>query len=191
MSLAKQLRLTNEQVMEKLLYQQLQNVLDAVPEVQNGLIIQADSSGLLTQWVMQKSGQWFLKRGINVLDVEGNPPDSFYILKFQLPLVNIFYYEEGRDLLFRVKRYRRTVEFFLPFTVKNSAGLVQYSFSDIVKYQDELERSRLSEIESPLFDFTRGEKVASKWVRFFLEPVVVTLSTIAVVYLFYALRSGS
>ena len=191
---AQQAPLTNEAVLEKLLYQQLKSVLDSVPQVKNGLIVRSQTPDLLGKWLKQKSDQWFLKQGIPVIETNAdslNLPDSLYVLEIQPSRVQIYYYEEGRDLLFRVNRYRRSVELFLPLTVKNAAGRLRYAVSEIVKYEDRLGRSRLKNIENRMFDFTRGERVASKWVKIFLEPVVVTLSTIAVVYLFYVLRSGS
>lgn len=189
--MAQERLVTNETILENLLYQQLQTVLDSLPGISRGIAVSADSTNQLSNWIKQKSIQWLLKQGVSVVETGMKEADSYFQLHFQNPVVQINYYEEGHDLLLRVKKYRRRVEFFLPFIVKDAANRLRFTYSDVLQYEDELGRSQKDRVENQLFSFTRGKTVTSKWIKFFLEPMVVTLSTVAVVYLFYVLRSGS
>jgi hypothetical protein len=49
----------------------------------------------------------------------------------------------------------------------------------------------IERVENSILPFTIGVKVEQKFLKRILEPAIVTMATIGVVYLFFSLRSGS
>ncbi|MEJ2537667.1 MAG: hypothetical protein P8048_11570 [Calditrichia bacterium] len=77
------------------------------------------------------------------------------------------------------------------YSVQNQSGKILFSGSINPEFRDVLSRSKLKTVESNHYSFTKGQKIDSKFFAYFFEPLLVTVTTVGVVYLFFSLRSGS
>jgi len=113
-----------------------------------------------------------------------------YAIVFEKLVSKIYYRPIGRNLLLRENRFERSFDTLLSFYIKNKDESIEHSHSRNIVVKDTISANDLNQIENGMFQFSRGVKTESGWVRKVLEPVVITATTIVIVYLFFSLRSG-
>ncbi len=182
---------TNLQVLDSALVQPVIARLDSLPErVENVQLVLKNQSGL-GEWAVQKIQEKLLDRRIAVYDSFPDELQNKYTVVINQMQASIQYRVKKRNLLFRASKYERTISFILSFYIKNKNESILYSNSKNFDYQDVISKSEMKKLENDGYPFTAGSKAESKLMKRIFEPVLVTVTTAGVVYLFYTLRSGS
>lgn len=112
-----------------------------------------------------------------------------YALEISGARVQIQYHSAGRHWLFFKKGVRRTFAGDFHLQAMRPDQQIIYSRRVTVSYQDTIPAGLLEEVENPDLPFTQGTKSDSSVIKRWLEPVLITATTITLIYLFYSLRS--
>lgn len=182
---------TNEEVLTKLLVYPILGVIDSLELGDVPIKIDLHEPTSLGNWVVKDLHRELLKRKIQVFDTIAMASDRMLFIEIERVQSDIMYQSKKRDLLYRTSKFERNINSFESFTILNELGKVLASGSNKLNFRDTLNRSDLKNIENSFHPFTMGTKLESKFIKRFLEPTLVTFSTLGVVYLFFSLRSGS
>jgi hypothetical protein len=173
--------------------QLVQPMLEAIDSLySNGYSVQIESglSTDISHWGVERLRAELIKREIPVIDENNNSNKPFYSLILQNIGAKIYYRPIKKNLLLRNSKYERNIATVLSYYLKENDESIIHSYSKTDQMVDTLKTSQLQEIENGFYNFTKGERVESGWIRKFFEPALITITTIGIVYLFYSLRSG-
>lgn len=181
--------LSNEAIAKKLLIEPALQQIYFHADKSSRLIIQNQGENSdLSMWMEQNVIDSCFANNYSVYSKLSDSMDSTIIVEITQPSITFAYHSIGNKWLFFNKGYKRliTSNFHISITEKNGKLLFSQNFSD--NFADTL--SNIAEIENERLIFTKGEKIKSSIGKQLIEPVLITASTVTVVYLFYSLRSG-
>jgi hypothetical protein len=180
----------NLNILDKQLIQPMLHKIDSVYVTDHSVQIIAISKSDMSRWTLERLRNELLKRDIIVFDENRNKPESAYSIVIQNIGAQIYYLPIAKNMLLRNSKYERNIASVLSYYIKENDESIIYSYSKTHHMMDTLETSQLDKIENEFYEFTKGERIESGWIRKFLEPALITITTIGIVYLFYSLRSG-
>lgn len=179
------LNILNDQLVMPMLH-----ALDSVYSPGHSIQIVSSINNDMGQWVEQRLRSELLKKDIPLYVENKNFGEPLYTLILQSLGAEIYYIPISKNMFLRNNKYQRNIETILSYYIKENDESIIYSYSKTDQMLDTLKTSQLKGIENKFYDFTKGDKVESGWIRKYLEPALITITTIGVVYLFYSLRSG-
>ena len=180
----------NELLLEELFIQPLVSAVDSnfvnIPSVQIILKEQND----INHWLRNRISKYVIKRGIILYDSLKH--DTVGCAKIIIEIVesHINYRGIKKDFLLRNTKYEREIVGLFTFYIKDKEEIVLHSDELNIRFMDIISGSHIEKIENSLYQFTKGKKIESKFLKRFLEPMLITVTTITVVYLFYSQRSS-
>lgn len=181
---------TNVELLEQMLTQPIQQAVDSVNSESLKIKVLTKNNSDLSQWIVQQLRQNFLQKKFQVLAEEDTDHADIAIVIEEVHS-SIIYKGMDHDLWLRVKTYERTVETLLAFYIKNKQESILYSYSKSKKHKDILTASQLKQVENKFYPFSTGNKISANRMSKIIEPAIVSITTAAMVYLFFSLRSGS
>jgi hypothetical protein len=181
---------TNLEILEEVFIQPVISCLDSVAGPAASVRIENSSLTDFHVWVQDYLRRSMIEQGYAVFDNATDSNEQTYAVVLENLVSEIYYRPIGRSLLMRENRFERSFNTLLSFYIKNKDESIEHSHSKNIVVQDTISANDLSQIENDLFQFSRGVKSESGWVRKVFEPVVITATTIVIVYLFFSLRSG-
>ncbi|NIU01645.1 MAG: hypothetical protein GWN01_12240 [Nitrosopumilaceae archaeon] len=189
-SLSSQANITsNQQILSRLLVTPVLNIFADTLELSNSMKIQGNNDGLLNLWLIQNLTDSCLSK--NYL-VYSSPDSGFvpnYAIRITNPRVEINYRSAGGKLLVFQKGVKRKIKGSYHLQIQKRGGQVLFSREISGQYQDTIPNNMIDQVENEKLPFTIGTEYESPFVNRWLEPVLVTATTMTVIYLFYTLRS--
>ena len=182
---------SNLQLLNELVVKPVVNALDSLPEAPPEVVISLKEKSEFADWAVKKLQEAILKKRIRVFDTLTASDTDWVIIDLEKMKINLSYRVKKRKWLVRPSRYMREIEGILSFSIRRHNGAVLYSGEREIHFQDVISATDLKTVENEMYPFSQGTKRESKFVKRFLEPVVITGATASVIYLFYTLRSGS
>ncbi len=182
---------TNEQIISEQLCQPVLQTIDSLSVDTTRVKIKLEKKSDLGNWLVKKLQEQFIKKQVILYDTSAEVSGNWLILNINSVDSEIFYRSKKRNLFLRTTKFERMIDSYLSYSIQNQSGKILFSRSMDPEFRDVLGRSKLNTIESNNYSFTKGQKIESKFFAYFFEPVLVTVTTIGVVYLFFSLRSGS
>ncbi len=182
---------TNLSILHDLMVCTVITTLDSVLSKQADLQIVLNEKSEAGYWWLENLRESLLNRNFRLYEADSNKNKGNVKLVLNRIHLIIRYYPEGKDLLFRTKKYRREIMTVFSYFLKDRNDAVILSRQKNLFYNDKISRSEIKKVENQIYSFSVGTKMESKFVKVLIEPFVVTVTTAVVVYLFYTLRSGS
>ncbi len=180
---------SNETILrEKLLAPVLEEVVLRVP-ARGKVAFQTKIKAGLAEWLVRNLSDSCLSR--NYLVYSPPPQDSGKVYRVELSDVNIklIYRARGGRLGIWGGGWERRINMSLHLAITKPDGQMLVSRNVAGTWQDRIQSKDISQIENPNLPFTVGTKSDSRFIKRWLEPVLVTGATATVVYLFFSLRS--
>jgi len=148
----------------------------------------AGENSALSIWMQQSLIDSAIVADYSVYLEASDSPDSAIAVEINDQTITFEYESIGNKWLFFNKGYKRSVksDFHMSIREENGKVLLSQQFSE--NFEDTV--SNIDVLEDEKLDFTRGKKINSSLGKLLIEPVLITASTITMVYLFYSLRSG-
>lgn len=181
---------TNVELLHQILTRPVQQAVDSVSSGLLKIKIQTRKTDDLSPWIVQQLRQDFLQKNFQVLAGDDTDQADLTIVIEEV-LSSITYKGMDHDLWLRIKTYERTIETLLSFYIKNKQESILYSYNKSKKHTDILKASQLKQVENKLYPFSMGNKISANRMSKIIEPAIVSITTAAIVYLFFSLRSGS
>lgn len=180
---------TNQEVLSRIFTAPILKLLtDSLPPAAPLVIRESPGKGL-EAWLIQNLTDSCLAQKYLVYSSPDSGVSYGYALEISGAGVQIQYHSAGRRWLFFKKGVRRTFEGDFHLRALRPDRQVLYSRRVAVAYQDVIPAGLLERVENPDLPFTQGTKSGSSVINRWLEPVLVTATTITLIYLFYSLRS--
>lgn len=180
---------TNQEVISRIFVTPFLEILSDSLNINDTISIESEQKELFSTWMAQILTDSCLRKKILVY----SPPDSGGMADYSIvvsdPRVQITYQSAGRRWLVFRKGLNRWIEggYHLQITDREHRILVSRYIAGFE--QDIVPHSAIEVIESDNLPFTKGTKLNSTFIKRWLEPVIITATTMTVVYLFYSLRS--
>jgi hypothetical protein len=181
---------TNLEVLEEILVDPVVSCLDTFADPTTSILIENASLSEFHIWMRDNLRRKLIDEGYAVYDRETVSNEQMYTIVVENLATEIYYRPIGRNLLLRENRLERSFNTLLSFYIKNKDESIEHSHSKNIVVKDTISVAQFDEIENNLFQFSRGVKTESGWMKKYFEPVVITATTIVIVYLFFSLRSG-
>jgi len=182
---------SNMQLLNDLFVKPVVVALDSLSETPQKIVISGKDKSEFGKWVVNKLQEAILKKRIRVFDTLQTAASDIYIIDLGKMSVKLEYQVQKRNWMFRPSQYLRKIEGILSFSIRKESGSVVFSREREIHFRDKISATDLKTVENEMYSFSQGTKQESKFVKRFLEPVVITGATAGVIYLFYILRSGS
>ncbi len=182
---------TNKEVLTAILNQQFEAVLDSISRQKMKVVIQNSETNALSSWWAGNLKEQLLKNGISVYDSLPTGSGMSGVLRIKRLKSDIRYSVADRNLVLHATRYKRMITVYLAYELLSGGNQLIFSRDREMKFEDVVKNSDLEKIEDQFYPFTSGTKIESVWVKRLVEPALITMTTIGVVYMFFTLRSGS
>jgi len=181
---------TNQEVISRIFATPFLKILSDSLNINGPISIESRQKELFANWTAQILTDSCLRRKILVY----SPPDSSegsadYSIVISDPRVEITYQSAGRRWLLFRKGLNRWVEGGYHLQITDREHRVLVSRYIVGSEQDIVPNDAIDAIENDTLPFTRGTKLDSPFIKRWLEPLIITATTMTVVYLFYSLRS--
>jgi hypothetical protein len=183
--------LTNEEIIWKQVGFPTLQAIDSLSGDTTGVQIRLEKQSELGIWLDKKLQEQIIKNQVILYDTLADVSGNLLILNIGPVASEIFYRSKKRNLFLRTTKFERIINTYLSFSLRDKNGKILIARSLVPEYRDTIKNSSLKTVESNYYQFTRGEKIESKFINYFVEPLLVTVTTVGVVYLFFSLRSGS
>lgn len=182
---------TNQQILAQLFSRPIIEVLDSLAIQKKTLAVETGDSNELGKWIQEKVKQALMEENYAIYPLAGLQSKSIPVVYLKSLQTEIVYRPTKINWFLRTSRYKREIKASLLFYITGKNGSVVFTADKNLQYADEVNRSDISRIENPLYSFSVGTKLESKTIKRLVEPLIITTSTIGMVYLFFTLRSGS
>ena len=182
---------TNEEIIAEQLCPPVMHTLDSLSMDSTRVKIKLEKKSDLGNWLIKKLLEQFIQKQVILYDTSAEVSGNLLVVKINTVDSEIFYRGKKRNLFLRTTKFERIISSYLSYSVQNQSGKILFSGSINPEFRDVLSRSKLKTVESNYYSFTKGQKIDSKFFAYFFEPLLVTVTTVGVVYLFFSLRSGS
>lgn len=183
---------SNQELLARLFITPVLNVLSDSLTPASRLVIAppAPAGDSLNVWLQQILTDSCLSRNYLVYSTPDSTDGGARMIAMETPRARIRYMPGGRKwLLWGRGRKKRLVESHFHLTITDGQHQVLYSKPISGNYQDVIPASAVAAVEKDPFRFTKGTKSGSKFIKRWLEPVLITAATTTVFYMFYSLRS--
>ncbi len=179
----------NEDVIADLLVKStLEKLKTNLPEAE-AITIYAASGNQFESWFQQILTDSCLQHNYLVYSYPKKDSADAILLEISGTAVEINYKSTGRKWLFGSKGFQRIIASKSHLQFRNKENQVLFSQEISGEYQDVIPGNFLKSAENEALPFTKGTKSADPFIKRWLEPVIITASTMTVGYLFYTLRS--
>ncbi len=183
---------TNLEILTDLLVKPVISAVDSLYSGTGPFYLISEDNNDVSQWLEGKLRGELLNLNVSLkTEFTDSTSKTHYRLIIDKIDAKITYRGLDRDLLFRYGHYQRNINTLFTFYVINPHESISYSYSRTISHSDTLNRSETNKVENDFYEFSQGEKTGSRFSQKFIEPALVTVATIGVVYLFFSLRSGS
>jgi len=178
---------TNQEIIKELVINEIFNSIEKLSDKPDSIQIILRGQSDIEKWVVEKLRTEVLEQDITLL--ENNQDSSFQIIIEKIE-TQITYRGKNRSIFLYYSNYEREIRALISFFLKNERNTVLFNFSEELKRIDLINRNSIEKVENRLLPFTVGSKAESRFIKRFLEPIIVTAVTISAVYLFFSLRSS-
>lgn len=180
---------SNEDVAADLLvHSTLEKLKTSLPDVV-AITVYAPSGNNIEGWFKQILTDSCLQENYLVYSYPKKDSADAVLLEISGTAVEINYKSIGRKWLIGSKGFQRTITSKSHLQFRNKENQVLFSQEITGEYQDVISGDFLKKAENEALPFTKGTKSADPFIKRWLEPVIITASTMTVGYLFYTLRS--
>lgn len=181
--------LSNEAIATKLLVEEsLQKIYLHTPKTLNLVIEVSGENPEISGWIQQNIIDSCIVQNYSVYVKSDDSIDSALVVDILDPNITFEYHSLGNKWLFFNKGYKRVCTSNFHISIRENNGMVLMSQNVDNNVADTL--SNIRKVENKKLAFTSGKKFDSLIGKKLIEPVLITASTITMVYLFYSLRSG-
>jgi hypothetical protein len=181
--------LSNEEVATKLMVEEsLQRIYLHTPKFSKLVIEVREEKPEISKWIQQNIIDSCIAQNYSVYINFDDSIGSAFVVDISNPNITFEYHSLGSKWLFFNKGYKRVCKSNFHISIRENNGMVIMSHNFTNNFSDTL--SNISEVEDEKIKFTIGIKFDSLIGKRIIEPVLITASTITMVYLFYSLRSG-
>jgi hypothetical protein len=142
----------------------------------------------ISSWMKRCLIDSAVKAGYAVYTQLEEAPDSAAIVEIADANIKFEYESIGNKWLFFNRGYNRSAEGDFHISIRKKNGKVLFSQQVHKDFADTLSSTDM--VENGELVFTKGKKTDPSLGKRLIEPVLITASTITMVYLFYSLRSG-
>lgn len=184
--------ISNEEIARKLL---VDAALEQVNLQNSGvgvvlcIIVQdGPENSAISSWMRQCLIDSTIKAGYSVYTQLKEAPDSATVVEIASQDITFEYKSTGNRWVFFNRGYCRSAESDFHILIRKKNGKVLFSQQFHKEFADTL--SSIDMVENEKLVFTKGIKTKPSLGKRVIEPVLITASTITMVYLFYSLRSG-
>ena len=182
--------LKNQEVLSRLLIPSTIAILADSLQINSGISIKSERDAVFESWIAQILTDSCLSQNYLVYSDADSSKMTHKIL-VSSPFSEIQYRSAGRKWLFFKKGLHREVQGGYRLQVENPDGRLIFSGNIAGEYRDVISSGAQKIVENPDLGFTKGTKSGSSFIKRWMEPVIITVATATVVYLFYTLRSES
>lgn len=181
--------LSNEVVAKNLIVEEsLKRIYLHIPKYSKLVIKVSEERPEISKWIQQNIIDSCIVQNYSVYINSDDPKDSALVVDISNPNITFEYHSLGSKWLFFKKGYKRVCKSSFHFSIRDHNRMVITSQNFTNSFSDTL--SNISKVENEKLTFTVGKKFDSLIGEKIIEPVLITASTITMVYLFYSLRSG-
>lgn len=181
---------TNEKILSNLLVSPvLTHLSDSLNKTDN-LLFNSNLKTSFSTWIQQILSDSCLQRNYLVYSMPKSDSLSLTRVIISNPTSQIIYRDAGRKWLFFNKGIYRNIQadFHLQVIDKNNRLLLSKTIAG--QYEDKIKHKDIQQIENPENLFSKGTKSGSKFIKRWLDPLVISAATMTMVYLFYTARSN-
>ncbi len=182
---------TNEKILENLLTMPILTAVDSLIADGATIHIKLTEKNTIGKWLSEKLREKLLHKNYRLTDSLTNNLMSGFVVVVESVKSDIKYGTANRNIFFKTSEYNRQFSAQLSFYLKKKNQSIIYSSNKNYKFKDILKQNELKQVENKVFPFTIGTKMESKFIKRLMEPMLVTVATVGVVYLFYSLRGSS
>lgn len=183
--------LTNEEVIRRLFMSSTLKVLkDTLQADKQALQLKSDGNEPLASWLIRNLTDSCLANKFLVYSSADSQSRAQLVVQLSSPEVVIEYRGAGKKMLVFSKGMKRSIAGKYHLQIIGKSGNILFSRMMHMNYQDRLPAGSYSVVEDRALPFTHGTKKQSALLKRWLEPVVITATTMSVIYLFYTLRSN-
>lgn len=179
---------TNQDIIKDLVLSKIFESMEVFPAQTKSLLLVSKDDNQVGEWISEQLRSEILSRKIILIDTENRTSQNAIII--ENIETQLTYRGKNKSIFFKYKNYEREIIVFLSFYLKDENEEILFNFSDEMRNVDIVPRTEMENIENKLLPFTMGQKVESKFMKRLLEPIIVSVATLGVVYLFFSLRSG-
>jgi len=155
----------------------------------------SSASLLIRSQGLQQAGNWWIKnwfvkdlqqRGISRVYLNQQILDKKYIIDVQILDLGVEYLPTGtKNLIKRQCKLKLNV-----LATEGSTGLIKIFDEVNEQYADSVSIYDVTRLENKNFSFTQASLPETQGFKKYIEPLLVMITTVGVVYLFFRLRSN-
>jgi hypothetical protein len=179
---------TNQDIIKDLVLSKIFEGIEVFPAQIKTLHLSLMDDNEVGRWISEQLRSEILHRNMILIDSEEEISQISIIL--ENIETQITYRGKNKSIFFKYKNYEREIIVLLSFYLEDDNNKIVFNFSDEMRNVDIIPRSNVERIENSLLPFTIGRKKESKFMKKLLEPMIVSVATLGVIYLFFSLRSG-
>ena len=182
---------SNLEILHRILVNSIIAGIDSVRSGEQGVSVEVSGPDDMAPWVQRMVRTNVMQKDIVYYDKTfPDMMDHLTVVVEELD-ARIVYRSKHRNLLLRTTDYQREVYSVLSFYIKNKDESIRYSYSKSVDEADIVSRKDIEQIENSFYSFSRGQFVESAVSKKIVEPLLIAVTTLGVIYLFFSLRSSS
>lgn len=179
---------SNQEIISLLLVSPVMSILSDTLSRPESVSVLDQHSEEFTSWLTQNLTDSCLEANYLVYSTPDSQIRPDYIIELSNARVNITYQSQGRRWILVKKGMLRKITGEYHLQIKNSRGRILFSHGMSGEHEDIIPDAALAEIENKRLPFTRGTKMGSTFVKRWMEPLTMTVTTMVVIYLFFTLR---
>jgi hypothetical protein len=182
---------TNQQVLQEIIIPSLFATLKQAVPIGSSIIIHSTPS--------DKCGQWLAKI-LTDSCVQANylvysSADSMVFPVYRVTLTNtecqIIYHTKRKKWFVGKSTYLREIKVSTHLQIANPASRILFSRQLSGNFVDKIASEAIAVIENPDFSITKGTKTSEDGFKRWVEPLILSAATVAVILSFYSLRSNN
>jgi hypothetical protein len=104
---------------------------------------------------------------------------------------SVVYYPQKRKWLVGKLTYLREIGVSTHLQIANPASQILVSRQVSERFTDKIASDAIADVENPNFSITKGTKTSKGGFNRWVEPILLSAATIAVIFSFYSLRSNN
>lgn len=182
---------TNQEILHDIIVQKIIGDMDHLSISPKRIQIELRAVNDAGKWVAAQLRNAFLKKNIIIFQNATNSIDTTFTIVLNKIETQIKYEGKNKGVFLNYKSYEREIKANIDFYYTNVDKSISHSFTGELMNVDIIAGTDIESVENSILPFTLGVREEQKFLKRILEPAIVTVVTIGVVYLFFSLRSGS